>query len=513
MKGNQFFFLCESIEIFERLKNNLFSIYDLQKVNEINRIIELYDVYGGWFFKKKQLVFKESDSLFWAKLKSKKKRLLEPIGEIDYNDSDCLTYEVLVDFIANEKFKKALSFHSLFKNYTIKIKEEFFELTHKKGKSKDQVYFSEITFEKNLTKNNFQNYSLILSRNFLRKKFKSEIKSLANKESIKVLNNLPEVLYECLNKNFEFKLSDLEFSLQKSFLEDSIDLALTGLQNLKNLESGIAKNIDAEFLHDFRVNLRKLRSLVKYIKNDFQHAEGEKLSSILKNFQKKTNALRDADVLLQKKDFITNAAENKVAMELFFQHLKNYRNEEQKKVAEYVMSQEYRNDFLLVENILINKKLEINFSDGSLHSTKEAIIPILTKIYDKIRKIAKKIIKAHKIEDLHKLRIRLKEFRYLMEFYRKGIVKSKAKKIYKVLKEIQDFLGEYQDLESHKNKLKKIFERIKDSETDVSQIENDLNYLESKFNYEQKILISKYQDKVLRKLNKKLGKQIINALI
>ena len=61
-------------------------------------------------------------------------------------------------------------------------------------------------------------------------------------------------------------------------------------------ENGIIKDIDTEFLHDFRVAARKSRSLLSQVKGVLKPEISSKLQGHLKTLGRMTNDLRDLDV-------------------------------------------------------------------------------------------------------------------------------------------------------------------------------------------------------------------------
>ena len=65
---------------------------------------------------------------------------------------------------------------------------------------------------------------------------------------------------------------------------------------------GIFKDLDTEFLHDYRICLRKIRSLLSLVKDVFPAAETGRMRTVLGDIARQTNRLRDLDVYLLARD-------------------------------------------------------------------------------------------------------------------------------------------------------------------------------------------------------------------
>ena len=70
------------------------------------------------------------------------------------------------------------------------------------------------------------------------------------------------------------------------------------LSLLQKNEQGIKNNIDTEFLHDYRVAIRRARSILKQLKGVYEQQETAFYLTAFKELGKKTNQLRDSDVYL-----------------------------------------------------------------------------------------------------------------------------------------------------------------------------------------------------------------------
>ena len=73
-------------------------------------------------------------------------------------------------------------------------------------------------------------------------------------------------------------------------------------RTIRRNEAGIKEDIDTEFLHDFRVGIRRTRSALGQIKSVFPEARVARFRKDFSFLGKRTNRLRDLDVALLKQD-------------------------------------------------------------------------------------------------------------------------------------------------------------------------------------------------------------------
>ncbi len=210
-------------------------------------------------------------------------------------------------------------------------------------------------------------------------------------------------------------------------------------------EEGILKDLDSEFLHDFRVAIRRTRSGLTQIKNvlppevtDHFKAEFAHLGSI-------TGPTRDLDVyLLYEENYKSRLPPAlQAALHTFFTDLARRRDEEQKKLARALKGSRYKQ--------IINEWRHYLEKDGTAAANAEMpVIDLARKTivrrYKKIMKAGMVITPATPDENLHRLRIQGKKLRYSLEFFASLFPKDEKNKIIKQLKQLQNNLGTFNDL-------------------------------------------------------------------
>ena len=211
-------------------------------------------------------------------------------------------------------------------------------------------------------------------------------------------------------------------------------------------EEGIIKDIDTEFLHDYRVSLRKLRSVTGQLKGVFPEHLAEAWKKQIGDLCRKTNALRDYDVYLLSRRRLENMLPEELrdGLASFFVELKAERQLEAARVAEFLRSDTYKNHIASLQDAW-----------GSAHSmdaTPNSARPILEvagerilKRFRRIRKISKSITAETPDPVIHSIRIDCKKMRYLLECFGHLFPAETVDPLAQQLAKLQNRLGRYND--------------------------------------------------------------------
>jgi CHAD domain-containing protein len=219
-------------------------------------------------------------------------------------------------------------------------------------------------------------------------------------------------------------------------------------------EAGVAEDIDIEFLHDYRVSVRRIRSLFGQIKNVFHKEIYQQAKDEFSEIGRFTNKMRDIDVYLIREETYKNMlpAQMRGQIDLFFNDLKKNRESEHRKILEQFASLKYRK--------IVNKWVEFTEYPLKNVATSNGKQPVLAYAQQAIRKRYLKIISlGNKIGPdtadsyLHQLRIECKKLRYLLEFFMVLFPRQKMNMLIRHLKKLQDNLGAFNDLSVQQSKL------------------------------------------------------------
>jgi CHAD domain-containing protein len=219
------------------------------------------------------------------------------------------------------------------------------------------------------------------------------------------------------------------------------------LEVMEKNEPGIQADIDTEFLHDYRVAVRRTRSALTQLKHIFPPKKTERFKNDFAYLGETTNQLRDLDVYLLKegayKSMLPVLLRGDIAP--MFAYLRGKRSKSLTDVVNALVSVEYghiMNDW----EVFLNKPAAEN------RETPFASRPIIDLAQERIYKRYRSIIRDGRIalqdpqeKQLHVLRIECKKLRYLIEFFADLFPRKKIAMVLKQLRKLQDNLGNFND--------------------------------------------------------------------
>jgi len=207
------------------------------------------------------------------------------------------------------------------------------------------------------------------------------------------------------------------------------------------------EDVDSEFLHDFRVAVRRTRSLVSQLK---KYLPAEQMLFFQQEFKwlgQITGPVRDLDVYLMTREEYKAMLPEQLhdGLKDFFADLAVARHRRLEEMREGLRSQRY------VDLMAGWKQFIGNNDEGEQWAAAEQLCrPVAVK---RIRKRFKKIVeKGSGIdgttpdEQLHRLRIDGKKLRYLLEFFRSLFDGDDIEYFRKQLKKLQNNLGDFNDV-------------------------------------------------------------------
>jgi len=220
------------------------------------------------------------------------------------------------------------------------------------------------------------------------------------------------------------------------------------LQIMKINEANLEMDLDTEFLHDFRVAIRRTRSALGQIKSVFPQNATSRFKKEFAFVGKLSNQLRDLDVYLLKEDAYKAILPPVLRDDInpLFDYLRKNRSKALQKVIRGLKSRKYAQIMQDWEAFLDEPQQEA----AAASNADQPIITLARKrIYKQYRSIVKAgnlILKKTEDEKLHALRIECKKLRYLMEFFSSLFPRKKNNLLIAQLKNLQDNLGDFNDL-------------------------------------------------------------------
>ncbi len=222
-----------------------------------------------------------------------------------------------------------------------------------------------------------------------------------------------------------------------------IHLAL--LETLAANEPGVRGNVDSEFLHDFRVVVRRARSLLGQIRGVFPSEIVEHFASEFSWIGRLTGPARDRDVLVlalrgQLAEFDANDMNSLIAF------LGETQQGEYERLVEALDSTRY-------QRLLADWKAFLESPIPSAPQAECAHDPLAMVVARRARRLSKRITRNAKAinertaaEQIHEIRIDAKKLRYLIDAASVGYCPVDVKCILAALKKLQRALGDFNDV-------------------------------------------------------------------
>ena len=216
---------------------------------------------------------------------------------------------------------------------------------------------------------------------------------------------------------------------------------LSYLQDLTDNVAGTIDDVDTEFLHDLRVAVRRIRSLLKRAGDVLPAALVEKYREEFRWVGEITTTTRDLDVFLLEMVELAGAVSDPDQLQPFADHLNVRRAESLKSLRSGLRSARFQElidgfrDALGQVGVRRSKQTQAaDFADDRLG-----------RAYRRLARQAQALDAGSPAEQVHDLRKSGKDFRYLLEVFRPLCDGQTYQAVLKDLKRLQDVLGDFQD--------------------------------------------------------------------
>jgi CHAD domain-containing protein len=227
-------------------------------------------------------------------------------------------------------------------------------------------------------------------------------------------------------------------------------------------ENGIRNSIDIEFLHDFRVAVRRTRSAIMQLKNIFPDRTRNRYRRSFQWLQQITGPARDTDVYLLK--FADYQALVEPSLRPALAPLRNFLQQRNKN--------EYRRltrrlDSTRYHKLIADWRAFLDQPSSKRSTPSNAARPIGDVASERIWRLYRRAIKTGRsindnspARDLHELRKTCKKLRYMLEFFHGVYPQGDIKKLIRALKQLQDNLGDFNDLQVQSDVLQQFSKEI-----------------------------------------------------
>ena len=213
----------------------------------------------------------------------------------------------------------------------------------------------------------------------------------------------------------------------------------------RSQEEGLIADIDSEFTHQYRVNLRKARSLLSLFRKALTPWRYQNLRLQLKSMAKTTNRLRDLDVfLLDQQDYYAMLPDQfQRGLNALFTRLRRQRRQVWKRVISVLQGQDYLDRVAVLEQHL-QQPPDVAGSYSQTPIGRRVSRKILSQ-YRRIQRDGARINATTPDARVHDLRIETKKLRYLLELFAELFPRDEVRELIKALKKLQDNLGRFND--------------------------------------------------------------------
>lgn len=231
----------------------------------------------------------------------------------------------------------------------------------------------------------------------------------------------------------------------------------TLLSAILNNEAGLRQDLDTEFLHDFRVGVRRTRAALTQIKDVYPPSIVEHFRREFSWLGQATGTNRDLDVYLLKMPEYRDSLPEHLGphLEPLHEYLNRHQRLEHTRLVEQLDSERFTRLIQDWESFLDETLPETDAPPLAQES-------ILRTASSRIWKTYRKVLKQGRVngtdappELLHRLRIDCKKLRYLLEFFRCLYDEREIGALIKALKRLQDNLGDFNDLEVQQDSLQR----------------------------------------------------------
>ena len=221
------------------------------------------------------------------------------------------------------------------------------------------------------------------------------------------------------------------------------------LKVARQYESGMIADTDTEFVHQYRVNMRRFRSLVKQGRKALAPHHATPLGQTLKQISARTGTLRDLDVFILDSHQFDRLLPEELhpGLEQIRSRLQRKRTSALTRLRRFMQSEAYAEQVQICDEVL---ELAQNLEDSS---TAAACAPVLAFAGKKIVRQYKRLCASsrkisHKSADteLHNVRIQVKQLRYLLDMFQELLPSKAADFLIRRLKKLQDRLGRFNDV-------------------------------------------------------------------
>ncbi|MBL6986404.1 MAG: CHAD domain-containing protein [Methylobacter sp.] len=234
------------------------------------------------------------------------------------------------------------------------------------------------------------------------------------------------------------------------------------LKAIKVNEQGTIDATDSEFLHDFRVAIRRTRSGLSQIKGILPPSISAYYADFFCWLGQITGPTRDLDVYLLNFDRYKSSLPDSIREDLnpLYDFLLTKQHKAQNELTKKLQSTKYLSTLSEWEQFLKEPSYKKPLEENAKLTIKELADRRIWKAFSRVLRAGDVITNSSPDEALHDLRKSCKKLRYLMEFFQSLYPEHQIKHLIKNLKGLQEVLGDFQDYAVQEHTLKQFSEEM-----------------------------------------------------
>ena len=207
-------------------------------------------------------------------------------------------------------------------------------------------------------------------------------------------------------------------------------------------EAGIVADLDSEFLHDYRIALRKIRSVLSLFRGVYDPVQTADLKARFSRLMAPTGRLRDLDVYLLEQQTYSDLLPKSLHAGLGAKYaiLARERKAARARLAQHLLQDGYLQEIATLAE-LFESRAALLPGPNATQPARAFACALIWKRYRRICRISRILGPDTDDAEVHGLRIECKKLRYLMEFFGPLFPKDEFRSLLKPLKVLQDNLG------------------------------------------------------------------------
>ncbi|MCW8330246.1 CHAD domain-containing protein [Photobacterium sp. SDRW27] len=240
------------------------------------------------------------------------------------------------------------------------------------------------------------------------------------------------------------KKNETALSAKADIYLPTIHFLRAEFKHARQHEKGIIRDDHCEFLHQYRVALRRCLTLLCLLSPLFASQPKKMLENELKTMMLKTNRLRELDIFLFKMDDCFYCLEHKYHQGLtcFFDELQDERRKAYKELKKWLKMENYEQQCLLVEGLL--SELDVPSANGNT-SCQSFAKQIIWKHFSHIHKLCNELNSKSPDSTVHQLHISCNKLGYLMDYFTPLFPSKENKTLVHAIKQLEDEIGNFND--------------------------------------------------------------------